>query len=339
MPPDDLGAPRTEVGLERTTAPQLTQRLYRGAGGASALRSDLEPLVLGSLEVSALQPGRALALDLSTTVFEGLALSKGVMSASRSVYTASQPDNDGVLMMGATHGRSLIRQGGREAEASNGEAFFVDLTRPYELLAQPMHACAIRLSRTLLQDMYIDVDAALMSPVRGGHPALDHLMRYADVVHDSRAIATPQMRRAIATHVHDLASLLAGATGGAAQLARQRGGQAARVAAVRADINAHLTEPALSAAAVAQRLGISARYVHRLLEGEGKAFSAVVMELRLALAARLLGDPRLSRRTIAAIAFDAGFGDLSYFNRSFRQRYGMTPSDARTRAERRTGSD
>jgi len=25
----------------------------------------------------------------------------------------------------------------------------------------------------------------------------------------------------------------------------------------------------------------------------------------------------------------AGFGDLSYFNRTFRHRYGITPSDAR----------
>lgn len=334
MPPDDLGAPRTGAGLERTAAPQLTHRLYQGAGGASALRNDLAPLVLGNLEVTALRPGQALALDLRTTVFEGLAVSHGVMSANRSVYTASTPDSDGVLMMGASRGRNLIRQGGREAVADDGEAFFVDLTRPYELLAQPMHACAIRLSRSVLQGMGIDVDAALMRPVRGGHPALDHLMRYADVVHDHRAVATPQMRRAIATHVHDLASLLAGATGDAAHLAQQRGGRAARLAQVRADIDAHLTDPALSAAAVARRMGVSPRYVHRLLDeaGEGQSFSALVMEQRLALAARLLADPRLAGRTIAAIAFDAGFGDLSYFNRCFRLRYGMTPSDARARA-------
>jgi len=44
---------------------------------------------------------------------------------------------------------------------------------------------------------------------------------------------------------------------------------------------------------------------------------------------RRLRDPRLAGRTVSSIAHDAGFGDLSYFNRTFRRRYGVTPSGAR----------
>ena len=32
---------------------------------------------------------------------------------------------------------------------------------------------------------------------------------------------------------------------------------------------------------------------------------------------------------IATIAYDVGFGDLSYFNRRFRRQYGMTPREVR----------
>jgi AraC-like DNA-binding protein len=32
-------------------------------------------------------------------------------------------------------------------------------------------------------------------------------------------------------------------------------------------------------------------------------------------------------------AFDAGFGDLSHFNRAFRARYGTRPSDVRAAAQ------
>jgi len=44
---------------------------------------------------------------------------------------------------------------------------------------------------------------------------------------------------------------------------------------------------------------------------------------------RMLRDARFSDRSITSIAFDCGFGDHSYFNRSFRRRFGATPSDIR----------
>jgi AraC-like DNA-binding protein len=50
---------------------------------------------------------------------------------------------------------------------------------------------------------------------------------------------------------------------------------------------------------------------------------------RLARANRLLCDPQLADRTLTAIAFESGFGDLSYFNRAFRRRYGGSPADIR----------
>jgi len=43
----------------------------------------------------------------------------------------------------------------------------------------------------------------------------------------------------------------------------------------------------------------------------------------------VLADPRYADRTICDIALAAGFGDLSTFNREFRRRFGMTPSDVR----------
>jgi AraC-like DNA-binding protein len=42
-----------------------------------------------------------------------------------------------------------------------------------------------------------------------------------------------------------------------------------------------------------------------------------------------LSDPLQMGRSISAIAYAAGFGDLSYFNRAFRRRFGATPSDIR----------
>ena len=74
---------------------------------------------------------------------------------------------------------------------------------------------------------------------------------------------------------------------------------------------------------------MSARYVQQLFEREAETFSEYVLSARLARAHRMLGDPRYAGRSITSIAFDVGFGDLSYFDRSFRRRYGATPRDVR----------
>jgi len=66
-----------------------------------------------------------------------------------------------------------------------------------------------------------------------------------------------------------------------------------------------------------------------LFESEGTTFTEYVLAQRLAHAHRMLTDPRRAVDKISTIASDAGFNDLSYFNRTFRRRFGATPSDVR----------
>jgi AraC-like DNA-binding protein len=69
-----------------------------------------------------------------------------------------------------------------------------------------------------------------------------------------------------------------------------------------------------------------------LFESDGTTFSRFLLDQRLAHAHRMLSNPLLAERTISTIAYEAGFGDLSHFNRAFRRRYGETPSDVRARS-------
>ena len=107
--------------------------------------------------------------------------------------------------------------------------------------------------------------------------------------------------------------------------------RAARLQAIKSDIAANLEDDALALPAVAARHGVTPRYVHRLFEGEGVTYTQFVLRQRLERAYRMLRDTRMAGRSISAIAYDVGFGDLSYFNRAFRRRYGATPSDIRHR--------
>ena len=43
----------------------------------------------------------------------------------------------------------------------------------------------------------------------------------------------------------------------------------------------------------------------------------------------MLTELRFAHSAVGAIAYDVGFGDLSYFNRCFKRRYGATPREIR----------
>lgn len=158
--------------------------------------------------------------------------------------------------------------------------------------------------------------------------------RYAQALHEDAAGLSPNELAQCAAHVQDLALMALGAAGDAAEIARGRGVKAARLRAVKDDIEQHLQSPALGPGWIAARHGISERYLRALFAGEGTSFSDYVANRRLLLANRMLGDPTAAHRSISEIALHCGFGDLSWFNTLFRRRYGATPSDIRAAARR-----
>jgi AraC-like DNA-binding protein len=144
------------------------------------------------------------------------------------------------------------------------------------------------------------------------------------------------MRRLVVAHLCDLVAVTLGATRDAVAVAEGRGVRAARLRAIKADIEVHLAHGGLSPGGVAKRQQVSDSYIRKLFAGEGTSFSEYVLTRRLVRAHRMLTDRRWAAVGIASIAYEAGFGDLSYFNRVFKRRYGATPSDVRDTVERPT---
>lgn len=94
-------------------------------------------------------------------------------------------------------------------------------------------------------------------------------------------------------------------------------------------IEANLDDRDLRGQDVASRLKLSTRYLNRLFESEGTSVSRFIWGQRLERAARNLLNPRLRRQSISAIAYEAGFKNLSHFSYAFHERFGMRPSDYR----------
>ena len=187
---------------------------------------------------------------------------------------------------------------------------------------------AIRIERGRARRMLPAIEGRLMQPVTIPPAALTILRAYLDSLRRgpapsvSTAVLAERQIEELVAHIFDPASDLA-------RSALHGGVKAARLNAALADVASRLASPRLTAESVARRIGVSERYLQRLMEERGTSLSAHIREERLKLALRLLEDPRRAARRISEIAGEAGFNDLSYFNRSFLRRFDMTPSEAR----------
>ncbi len=82
----------------------------------------------------------------------------------------------------------------------------------------------------------------------------------------------------------------------------------------------------IGASAIASRLKMSVRTLHRALADEGTAFGDILTTLRKEIAIRQLADPRVSS---AEVAFRLGFSELSAFQRAFKRWTSQTPAKFR----------
>jgi AraC-like DNA-binding protein len=188
----------------------------------------------------------------------------------------------------------------------------------------------IAIPRARLEPLLDNVGGAISKQKLPPSPELVLLARYARLLlEDDLQQLGPQATTHCAHHVTDLVATVAGTCPDFRQEAAQRGVRQARLRALQADIEANLARADLSLEWLAARHGISPRYVRDLFLGADTSFTAFVLEARLQRAFRLLRQAGAARTGISTIAFGAGFSDLSYFNRAFRRRFGMTPSEAR----------
>jgi AraC-like DNA-binding protein len=188
---------------------------------------------------------------------------------------------------------------------------------------------ALRVPRAVLVDNVIGLDDLIMRPIPRATAALRLLASYTGALLDDELVGLPEIRPTVVTHIHDLVALTVGATAEAAERSEVGGVPAARLKLAKIFVARNSERQALAVRHVAEHLRLAERTVQQLFERDGTTFSAFLLAQRLSRARRMLIDPKHDSRAISTIAYEVGFGDLSYFNRSFKQRYGATPREVR----------
>jgi AraC-like DNA-binding protein len=241
--------------------------------------------------------------------------------------------NDDVILYIHRSGRRVVSQLDRETTVEPGGGVLVSNAHPSTIVVpDPSRFACIAMPRKPMMSLVPGLEDLLVRPLKGDAGVLQLLDNYLTVLECGQAMNTPDLRRAILAHIHDLVAVALGATRELLEIASRRGIRAARLHAIKADIAKNLTEGEVSAGALAARHRVTPRYIHKLFENEGTTLSKFVLGQRLSRVHRMLADARCAGQTIGALAFAAGFGDLSTFNHAFRRHYGATPSEVRAAA-------
>jgi AraC-like DNA-binding protein len=277
-------------------------------------------------------PDLACGIDFTLRKLPDLGLLSGAVQGLRHEHArrdSGDGDDDFSFHMNLS-GLSFVSGARGEMTLGDGDAMLLNYSVS-RTISRPglVDHRVVRLPRAALSPLVRNIDDAVLCRIPRGTGMLSLLRNYVDAVFDDPALALPEMRQLIIAQLCDLIAVTLGATRDATAVAGGRGIRAARLRAIKSDIDAHLTYSELSPGVVARRQEVSNSYIRKLFEGEGTSFSQFVLGRRLVRAQRMLTDRRWADRSIAWIAFETGFGDLSYFNRTFKRFYGNTPSEVR----------
>jgi AraC-like DNA-binding protein len=274
--------------------------------------------------------GAPFAVDAALQSLPGLLPFSGV----RTGWMLSGGDDNCTLLVNLG-GPYVLSQGRREIVLGDGEATFATCTEPTSHTHYPPgHVLAFRFPPAPFASLVVRMEDCYFRRIPRDTPALRLLRNYVDMAWDEQTMASHVLQHIVVAHVYDLMAVAVGATRDAAEAARHGGLRAARLHAIKQDIADNLDQADLSVAALALRHGCTPRFIQRQFESEGTTFTEYVLTQRLARAHRVLSDPRRAGEKITTAAYEAGFGDLSYFNRVFRRRYGAAPSEIRLEARR-----
>jgi AraC-like DNA-binding protein len=300
-----------------------------------AMWRDVIARTVYQIDMAPLPNGPFFAKAVAWTL-PGLATVLGENANVRARRTSDLLDGGDDLVLAVTRtGTRVVSQRGREVTLGAGEAILMSSAET-SAITFPCYSrfVTLRLSRQALAPLLSNLDDAVMRPLARDTEMLRLLVRYIVDLRDGYPLAAPGLQRAVVTHIYDLVALVIGATHDAVAFTKGRGLRAARLMAIKADIRNSLEHNEVTLTAVAARQRLTTRQLQRLFETEGVTFSEFVLGERLARAHRHLTHPALTERLISTIAFDVGFNELSYFNRTFLRRYGATPSDVRAAARR-----
>lgn len=227
-------------------------------------------------------------------------------------------------------GVSQLTHNGQHVQRT-GNLWLVDYARPFQATLSRHRASGVVLSRRRVREVLGD-DLSALAGHRVAPRGLAAVLRSHMTTTLDQAPHMTAAERVIATNAaaEMMLAVLQAERFGAVD-ADQFGDGLYRAALM--VIQRLCSDPDLTPERIAMAVGCSRATLYRLFSGRECSVAEQVWRSRLDAAWQLLRSPDGIARTVADVATLSGFADVPTFNRMFRRRYGMTPTEARSAAE------
>ena len=220
-------------------------------------------------------------------------------------------------------GRTI--QNGYEQISVPGDLAVADTTEPFEIAnCRDFKLFCFAVPRSLLPKGFFGRPRLKLSATETGRALSRTLAGYAELC----LASTPTPAVAALTGAH-VADLIAHAPDIVGEARCEQMNVPVLLSLMLDYIDRHSDNPELGATMLAQKFRCSPRYVHRLFAKTGRSVGEHVNDKRMLTCVRDLLDHDCRHKTIAEIAFAAGFRDISHFNRLFKRCNGMAPREFR----------
>lgn len=308
-------------GMENTV--QLTTEIIDPESSNEVWRETMRPFFdAQAADKSAMMRGSLQVAPIGAMLIGPTRFNAQVYRRDRRLAVSSGLDH--YLIAAYRRGRYQIDFDGLTRAPSPGDICLYDLARPFSSQVDAGETLTLSISRRML-DAANDGRSLHGALIRGGDPLGQVLNDYLATLW--RTAATMNTEDAAAAE-HALAILIAGAArdvdaqdlDGAAPAALQR--------AVCAYIETRLSDPDLGPAALMEQFGISRAHLYRLFAEDG-GVGRHIRARRLDAFYRSLTAPGRPDRPISELAREWGFSSSDQLHRAFKDRFGVTPGEAR----------
>ncbi|WP_165943775.1 helix-turn-helix domain-containing protein [Saccharopolyspora karakumensis] len=304
----------------------------RGAGGTESIEAqsprewaDVIREVYGGLDVMARtqQPFKGVLIRRSLDRLQTVELRISPQFYQRTASLAKQHPSEDLFVTMIVEGQALVVQDGRSCELNAGDFVFVEGQRPYSVIlgkasrlidfAWSQHG--VGLSWNERRQVTARTFSAKSPIGRWLSPALLGLHEMEEGVSEFGAARLADgIACLLVTAALELTS-----PNGPADRWRQQYDEMVRF------IKRNIDDPDLSADSLVENFFMSGRSVHRIFAKFGTTPAAIIRDMRLEEARRMMLSRAYQTQSVSFIASQLGFSSLQVFSRAFRAKYGVGP--------------